>query len=34
MLKVLGSEKDEYFFDRWREYHFTEVDTRFFAGLE
>lgn len=34
MLKVLGREKYEFFFDRWLEYHFTEADAKFFASLK
>jgi len=34
MLKVLGKEKYEYFFDKWLEYFFTEADAKFFAGLK
>lgn len=33
MLKVLGKEKYEYFFDRWLYYFFTEDDAKFFASL-
>ncbi|MCJ1439289.1 hypothetical protein MMC27_008681 [Xylographa pallens] len=33
MLKVLGKEKYEYFFDKWLEYYFTEQDAKFFASL-
>ncbi|KAL4974275.1 putative glucanase [Aspergillus desertorum] len=33
MLKVLGPEKYEFFFDKWLEYFFTEADAKFFAGL-
>lgn len=34
MLKVLGPENYEFFFDKWLEYHFTEKDADFFAGLK
>ena len=34
MLKVLGPEKYEYFFDRWLYHFFTEADARYFASLE
>lgn len=33
MLKVLGKEKYEYFFDRWLYYFFTKDDAKFFASL-
>lgn len=33
MLKVLGKEKYEYFFDRWLYYFFKEDDAKFFASL-
>ncbi|MCJ1309531.1 Endo-1,4-beta-xylanase 5 [Agyrium rufum] len=33
MLKVLGKESYEYFFDKWLEYYFTEKDAKFFASL-
>ena len=33
MLKVLGKEKCEYYFDKWLEYFFTEADAKFFASL-
>lgn len=33
MLKVLGKEKYEYFFDKWLEYFFTDADAAFFASL-
>ncbi|GAB7337244.1 hypothetical protein MBLNU457_g2617t1 [Dothideomycetes sp. NU457] len=32
MLKVLGKEKYEFFFDKWLEYFFTEKDAEFFAS--
>ncbi|KAI9739264.1 MAG: hypothetical protein M1834_007477 [Cirrosporium novae-zelandiae] len=32
MLKVLGQEKYEYFFDKWLEYFFTDKDAEFFAS--
>lgn len=32
MLKVLGQEKYEYFFDKFLEYFFTEKDAEFFAS--
>lgn len=32
MLKTLGKEKYEYFFDTWLEYFFTEKDAEFFAS--
>lgn len=32
MLKVLGPEKYEYFFDKWLEYFFTDKDAEFFAS--
>lgn len=34
MLKVLGKEKYEYFFDKWLGYHFGEEDVKFFANLK
>ena len=34
MLKVLGRDKYDYFFDKWLEYFFTEADARFFASLK
>jgi len=34
MLKVLGKEKYEYFYDKWLENHFTEADAKFFASLK
>lgn len=33
MLAVLGKEKQEYFFDKFLEYFFTEDDAKFFASL-
>lgn len=33
MLKVLGQEKYEFFFDKWLEYFFTEADAKFFKSL-
>ena len=33
MLKVLGPEKYDFFFDRWLEYFFTEADAKYFASL-
>jgi hypothetical protein len=33
MLKVLGEEKQEYFFDKFLEYFFMEDDAKFFASL-
>ncbi|RDW87680.1 hypothetical protein BP5796_03374 [Coleophoma crateriformis] len=33
MLKVLGKEKYDFFFDRWMEYFFTESDAKYFASL-
>lgn len=33
MLKVLGQEKYEFFFDRWLYYFFTEADAGFFRSL-
>lgn len=33
MLKVLGQEKYDYFFDRFLTYFFTEEDAKFFASL-
>ncbi|KKA27415.1 hypothetical protein TD95_005447 [Thielaviopsis punctulata] len=33
MLKVLGHEKYEFFFDKFLEYFFTEEDAKFFASL-
>ena len=33
MLKVLGKEKQEFFFDKFLEYFFTEADAKFFASL-
>jgi aryl-phospho-beta-D-glucosidase BglC (GH1 family) len=33
MLKVLGKEKYEFFFDKFLEYFFTEADAKFFASL-
>jgi aryl-phospho-beta-D-glucosidase BglC (GH1 family) len=33
MLRALGPEKYEFFFDKWLEYFFTEADAQFFAGL-
>lgn len=32
MLKTLGKEKYEYFFDKWLEYFFTGKDAEFFAS--
>lgn len=32
MLRVLGKEKYEFFFDKWLEYFFTEADAKFFAS--
>lgn len=32
MLKALGKEKYEYFFDKFLEYFFTEADAQFFAS--
>lgn len=34
MLKVLGKEKYEFFFDKWLEYHVGEEDIQFFASLK
>ncbi|KAJ5760024.1 hypothetical protein N7520_007180 [Penicillium odoratum] len=33
MLKVLGPQKYQFFFDKWLEYFFTEADAKFFAEL-
>lgn len=33
MLKVLGKEKQQFFFDKFLEYFFTEDDAKFFASL-
>lgn len=33
LLKVLGKEKYEYFFDKFLEYFFTEKDAQFLASL-
>lgn len=33
MLKVLGRENYEFFFDRWLHYFFTDADARFFKSL-
>jgi len=33
MLKVLGRERYEYFFDKFLTYFFTEEDAKFFASL-
>jgi aryl-phospho-beta-D-glucosidase BglC (GH1 family) len=33
MLKVLGQEKYDYFFDRWLTYFFMEDDAKYFASL-
>lgn len=33
MLKVLGKEKQEFFFDKFLEYFFLEDDAKFFASL-
>ena len=33
MLKVLGPEKYEYFFDRWLYHFFTEADAKYLASL-
>ena len=33
MLKVLGQEKYDYFFDRWLTYFFMEEDATYFASL-
>jgi hypothetical protein len=33
MLKVLGPERYEYFFDKWLEYFFTDADAKFYASL-
>lgn len=33
MLKVLGKENYEYFFDKWLEYFFTDADAKYFASL-
>ena len=33
MLEVLGKEKQEFFFDKFLEYFFTEDDAKFFASL-
>lgn len=33
MLKVLGPQKYEFFFDKWLEYFFTDADARFFAEV-
>ncbi|KAL8297964.1 hypothetical protein RB597_007054 [Gaeumannomyces tritici] len=33
LLKVLGQEKYEYFFDKFLEYFFTDADAKFFASL-
>jgi hypothetical protein len=33
LLKVLGQEKYDFFFDRFLEYFFTEADAKFFASL-
>jgi len=34
MLKVLGRDKYEFFFDKWLENHFGEDDIKFFASLK
>lgn len=34
MMKVLGQEKSDYFFDKWLEYHFGEEDVKYFASLK
>jgi len=34
MLKVLGKDKSDFFFDKWLEYHFGEDDVKFFASLK
>lgn len=33
MLKVLGQEDYEFFFDKWLEYFFTDADAKYFASL-
>lgn len=33
MLKVLGKENYEFFFDKFLEYFFTEADAKYFASL-
>jgi hypothetical protein len=33
MLKVLGQEKYDFFFEKWLEYFFTEADAKYFASL-
>jgi hypothetical protein len=33
MLKVLGQEKYDFFFDKWLEYFFAEADAKYFASL-
>lgn len=33
MLRVLGTEKYEFFFDKWLENFFTDADAKFFASL-
>lgn len=33
MRKVLGTQKYEFFFDKWLEYFFTDADAKFFASL-
>lgn len=33
MLKVLGPQKYEFFFDKWLEYFFTDADAKFFAEV-
>ena len=32
MIKVLGQEKHDFFFDKFYEYFFTEADAKFFAS--
>ena len=33
MLKVLGQEHYDFFFDKWLEYFFAEADAKFFTSL-
>lgn len=33
MLKALGPEKYEFFFDKWLEYFFTKADAKYFVSL-
>jgi hypothetical protein len=34
MLKVLGKDRYEFFFDKWLEYFFTDADAEFFVSLK